>query len=124
MLHCPIQKDCKAYLEGDPSKLPVQPKKKERRKEDKIYYVLVCKDKIHLVQRPKTGLLSGLYGFDEKKPEHIVNQMELKEHIHVFSHVEWIMKGVLCEVDSMTENFIRSIKFMNSFPFPVLFYHF
>ena len=61
-----IQKDCKAYLEGDPSKLPIQPKKKERRKEDKIYYVLVCKDKIHLVQRPKTGLLSGLYGFDEK----------------------------------------------------------
>lgn len=118
---CPIQKDCKAYLEGDPSKLPIQPKKKERRKEDKIYYVLVCKDKIHLVQRPKTGLLSGLYGFDEKKPEHIVNQMELKEHIHVFSHVEWIMKGVLCEVDSMTENFYTIDQIHEQFSIPSAF---
>lgn len=118
---CPIQTWCKAYHQGDPTKLPIQPKKKERRKEKKIYYILVCKDKIHLVQRPKTGLLSGLYGFDEDKPTHILKQISLKDHVHVFSHVEWNMKGYLCEVDFTGDDFYTIEEIHEKFSIPSAF---
>ena len=43
------------------------------------------KYKVHVVKRADTGLLAGLYGFDETKPEHIIESIELKPYIHIFS---------------------------------------
>lgn len=42
------------------------------------------KDKVHVVKRADTGLLAGLYGFDEMKPEKIIESVELKPYIHIF----------------------------------------
>ena len=50
-----------------------------------------------------------------------MKQVELKEHAHVFSHVEWIMKGYLCEVDSMSENFYTIDQIHEQFSIPSAF---
>lgn len=62
-------------------------------------YVWIHQNKVHVVKRADTGLLAGLYGFDETKPEHIIESIELKPYIHIFSHVEWHMDATLCIVD-------------------------
>lgn len=103
---CPIQKYCDAK---DPGSLPYKAKKKARRIEYKHLYTLVYKDKIHVVKRVDTGLLAGLYGFDEIKPEKIIESIELEPYIHVFSHVEWHMNATLCIVDREDSNY-KSVK--------------
>ena len=103
---CPIQKYCDAK---DPGSLPYKVKKKARRIEYKHLYILVYKDKIHVVKRADTGLLAGLYGFDEIKPEKIIESIELEPYIHIFSHVEWHMVATLCIVDREDSNY-KSVK--------------
>ena len=103
---CPIQKYCDAK---DPGSLPYKAKKKARRIEYKHLYILVYKDKIHVVKRADTGLLAGLYGFDEVKPEKIIESIELEPYIHIFSHVEWHMVATLCIVDREDSNY-KSVK--------------
>lgn len=54
------------------------------------------KDKVHVVKRADTGLLAGLYGFDETKPEHIIESIELEPYIHIF-HMQsgtWMQRYV------------------------------
>ena len=99
---CPVKKYCDAK---DPGSLPYKAKKKTRKIEYKHLYILVHKDKVHVVKRADTGLLAGLYGFDEPKPEHIIESIELEPYIHIFSHVEWHMDATLCIVDREDSNY-------------------
>lgn len=100
--HCPIQKYCSAL---DPASLPYKPKKKARKIEYKHVYIWMYQNKVHVVKRADTGLLAGLYGFDEVKPEHIIESIELEPYIHIFSHVEWHMDATLCIVDREDSNY-------------------
>lgn len=99
---CPIKKYCEA---SDPASLPYKPKKSARKIEYKHVYVWIHQNKVHVVKRADTGLLAGLYGFDETKPEHIIESIELKPYIHIFSHVEWHMDAMLCIVDREDSNY-------------------
>lgn len=99
---CPIKKYCEA---SDPASLPYKPKKSARKIEYKHVYVWIHQNKVHVVKRADTGLLAGLYGFDETKPEHIIESIELKPYIHIFSHVEWHMDATLCIVDREDSNY-------------------
>ena len=99
---CPVKKYCDAK---DPGSLPYKAKKKARKIEYKHLYILVHKYKVHVVKRADTGLLAGLYGFDETKPEHIIESIELKPYIHIFSHIEWHMDATLCIVDREDSNY-------------------
>ena len=78
---------------------------KARKIEYKHVYVWIHQNKVHVVKRADTGLLAGLYGFDETKPEHIIESIELKPYIHIFSHVEWHMDATLCIVDREDSNY-------------------
>lgn len=100
--HCPIQKYCDAQ---EPAKLPYKPKKKARKIEYKHLYICIYKNKIHLVKRSGSGLLAGLYGFDNKKPENCIQNIELDSYIHIFSHVEWHMDATLCIVNQDDINY-------------------
>lgn len=99
---CPVKEYCDAK---DPGSLPYKAKKKARKIEYKHLYILVYKDKVHVVKRADTGLLAGLYGFDEMKPEKIIESVELKPYIHIFSHIEWHMDATLCIVDKEDINY-------------------
>lgn len=94
---CPIRKDCRTK---EPAKLPVYPEKKKRKIEKKTFYVLVSKEGMHLKKRGESGLLAGLYGFEETCPEDYIEKIPLEPYVHIFSHVEWHMDGYLVFVKS------------------------
>ena len=99
---CPLRKECMAK---DPSSLPIMPKKKGRPCVDKQLYILIGKEKIHLKKRTQKGLLHGLYGFDEEKPDVYFKEVKLEPYSHVFSHVTWKMQASIIYVESCGDDF-------------------
>ena len=79
-------------------------------------FILSCNGRYALEKRPEEGLLAGLWQFPnvpgkleieetinavEKmgiKPAEIIKQVERK---HIFTHIEWAMRGVYMEVREM-----------------------
>lgn len=100
---CPVMHLCKAFHTGCELELPVKPKKKERRIEERTVFVIKKEMgnayEIVLHKRPKTGLLSGLWELPnveghwkeenvrERFPDAKVER--LPDGKHIFSHVEW-----------------------------------
>ena len=110
---CPLRTLCLAHQEGRETEYPVRQGKKERRCERRTVFLLRCGERIALRKRPEKGLLAGLWEFpncegwpEEADAERQAEKWGLKpagiaacgEARHVFTHVEWQMKGyeVLC----------------------------
>lgn len=110
---CPVSRYCLAHERGQAGLFPVKAKAKERRVEEKTVLVILTGeglDTVLLHQREETGLLAGLWEFpmlegcrtaeDVKEklremglmPERV---LALKNAKHIFSHIEWRMKGFL-----------------------------
>ena len=105
---CPISDYCRALAAGTEQDLPNRGEMKPRRKEEKTVLILCCKGKVALEKRPPKGLLAGLYGFpmldgywDEGELRSwlmsygvpLSGTERLADAIHVFTHVEWHMRG-------------------------------
>lgn len=105
---CPWQDFCEARLQDRIEELPVRKKKAARRMEDKTVFVLRDGEKVALHKRSAKGLLAGLY--ELPNCEQKLNQEEALQYVeslgyrpirivplaeakHIFSHVEWHMKG-------------------------------
>ena len=118
---CPVADVCLGFQSGQAMRLPNKTKKKARRIEKKTILVIIAKGKVHLQQRPKEGLLAHLYEFDSmdghpnKKAisERLHTQVEIVKMVklpaakHIFTHIEWHMKGYLVEIKE--ENMIQGI---------------
>lgn len=106
---CPWDTVCKAYKEDLIDALPVKAKKKPRKIEHRIVFLIETRDKVILHKRGKKGLLAELWEFpnilgegtEEEIKEYLnslgVSDYELEhthQGIHIFSHIEWHMKGV------------------------------
>lgn len=115
---CPCKRFCmgKAHAQDLPVKLP----KRERRVEKKTVFILRCEDRYALTKRPENGLLAGLWQFPDVPgfltTEQYIDQMEhigLKpqeillevEHKHIFTHIEWQMRGVYAVVAQPVEDY-------------------
>ena len=109
---CPLASDCIGYQSGKAMMLPNKTKGKRRKIEKKTVLVVVCGNEVLLTQRPQQGLLANLYEFkvydeymkvkDIKKSfgeNHIKKMMKLEDTKHIFSHIEWHMKGYLVVLD-------------------------
>ena len=118
---CPIQNHCLAFKRKRQNELPILKKKKERRIEEKHFFVYVYKDSIHLEKRDNKGLLAGLYGFDEKEIFVPLKITPLKEYTHVFSHVEWKMKGDCIFVSKKDIHFYTTKEIEESYAIPSAF---
>ena len=105
---CPWSDFCEAKKEGRISELPVKTKAKARRIEEKTVFIVKDGEKLALHKRPKKGLLAGLYELpnveghlsEQETLEYIKTQgyvpvriQEACDAKHIFSHVEWHMKG-------------------------------
>ncbi len=119
--NCPCCSFCKAHALGTAEALPVKKAKQERRIEDRTVFILSCEGFYALEKRPDKGLLAGLWQFPnvtgkleipeiieqvEKlsiKPKEIIRQVEKK---HIFTHIEWRMRGTYMEVKERSGNFI------------------
>lgn len=113
---CPWKLVCRAYRENTYSVLPVKKKAKERRIEERTVLVIRDGDKVAIHKRPKKGLLAGLYELPNElgylSQEHITAYIEklgylplriqrLSDAKHIFSHIEWHMRGYVVSVEPM-----------------------
>lgn len=110
---CPCKDFCLGYFRENSDKLPVRLPKRGRKTEDMTVFILSCDGEYAVEKRSDTGLLAGLWQFpnceghldaqqalgkmEERslKPKEIIRVVERK---HIFTHVQWNMRGVYMEV--------------------------
>lgn len=112
---CPWGSLCRAHKNGSETSYPVKSKPKDRRKEEKTVLLIRDGDRIVLQKRPEKGLLAGLYEFptgegylSEEEAVEAVKDLgflplriqKLRDAKHIFSHVEWHMKGFMVRVEA------------------------
>ena len=103
---CPLHALCTAHTAKEETRYPVLPAKKPRRVEDRRVLVMLCGDKVALRRRPERGLLAGLWEFpNDTLPDAPEKGEPCGETVHVFSHVEWHMRGYLLRCDAETPGF-------------------
>ncbi len=99
---CPIQKECSSYRNGKVHLLPVKKKQTARRKEKWSVVIHICDDYV-LIRKREQGLLANLYEF--QMVEGHLTKSDLKgckylgKSKHIFSHIEWDMKGFMLQYD-------------------------
>ena len=117
---CPARAFCAAYREGLTDVLPVRAEKKKRRAEEHTVFLLLRDNKLAVRQRPDTGLLAKLIEFpnaegslDEASARVALAQWGLDARSlapcgnakHIFTHIEWQMKGYIAAVEGDCDNF-------------------
>ena len=113
---CPWDTRCMAYKKQVFDQIPVKTPKKARRQEKKTVLLLEYQAKYALHKRAERGLLSGLWEFpnvegvlDGEQLQQFLADMgvsnyELLEECdgkHIFSHVEWHMRGKKIRLEDM-----------------------
>lgn len=115
---CPLESICKAHKNHHELLFPVKKAKQKRKIEHRYVFLITCKDKVYLNKRDEKGLLANFYEFpnfnqkeEEQEVSHILKKMQLEvlnvEEIasakHIFTHLEWHMKGYHIEVKEMNQ---------------------
>lgn len=113
---CPCKAFCLGYAHNTASELPVRKPKALRRQEEKTVFILRCQGCYGIHKREETGLLAGLWEFPNvpgkmnfkdaisyveeigANPKQIIKTVERK---HIFTHIEWDMRGVYMDVGEM-----------------------
>ena len=105
---CPWTDLCEAKKQDIIMELPVKKKAKERRIEERTVLILKDGSQLALHKRPKKGLLAGMYELPNVEgylsEEEVLTYIKAKGYEpvrvqkacdakHIFSHVEWHMKG-------------------------------
>ena len=115
--NCPCKGFCQGYQQGIAAELPVKTAKKARRTEEKTVFILRCEEQYALVKRPETGLLAGMWQFPElpgilELPQALevlglpVREVHRQlEKRHIFTHIEWKMRGIFLEIAEKTPDF-------------------
>ena len=110
---CPCRHFCGGAIHGTAEQFPVKLPKKGKKLEEKTVFILSCDGKFALEKRPDRGLLAGLWQFPNVpgkletaqaiaaaeamglRPREILKQIERS---HIFTHIQWQMRGVYMEV--------------------------
>lgn len=118
---CPCREFCLAKLRGTAQQLPVKLGKKPRREEDMTLFVVSCEGRYALRKREDKGLLAGLWEFPhvpgQLEPEAALQALEKlgvrprqlhrqTDKKHIFTHVQWNMRGFYLEAAEMAQPFI------------------
>ncbi len=117
---CPVADICMAKKQNLQDSLPPKPEKKPRRKETLTVFLLTAGDHVAICKRPESGLLRGMWEFPNadgalsKKeavaylksrnvmPKDIIKSVSRE---HIFTHVEWRMKGYHFSCETMPDCF-------------------
>ena len=120
---CPIQTDCLAYANHTQAFIPVLKKKKARKIIHKTIYIYTYGTKVHLCKRKDTGLLAGLYEFDETIIDSSLwdEKIPIPSYTHIFSHVEWRMDAFIIEVKEEFDGFVELEKIEKEYAIPSAF---
>ncbi len=111
---CPWQDCCRAHAEGRETDFPKTAKARERRIEKRTVLLIYHDGRVALDRRPARGLLAGLCEFPNRKGELTEDQAleyvrglgfspvqirPLTDAKHIFTHLEWHMKGYEVKTD-------------------------
>ena len=120
-VNCPCRQFCKGCRNGTAASLPVRNVKKQRRIEKKTVLILSCEGFFALCKRPDTGLLASMWQFPElpgwydldaliavmEKKGAIIGNIERQvERKHVFTHIEWCMRGFYLELKNKIPGYV------------------
>ena len=104
---CPLAALCRAHETGGERLYPVLPEKKPRRIERRRVLLMVCQNKVALRRRPARGLLAGLWELpNDTEAEPPAGGEPCGEAVHVFTHLEWHMRGYVLRCRQETEGFV------------------
>ena len=139
---CPLVGLCQAQAKGVQNELPIKTKAKARRIERRTVLIFKDGDNVAIKKRPAKGLLAGLYElpnveghltqeevivYSKKiglQPLHI---KELEPAKHIFSHIEWQMRGYVVRVDELERSCTEKMMFVHpkevqaKYPIPAAF---
>ena len=116
---CPVAHICRAKALGCQMELPVKKKAKERKIEERTVLVFQDGETVAIRKRPGKGLLAKMYEFPNLEGYLTMDEVvaycksiglspvfvkELPEAKHIFSHIEWHMKGYAIRVDELEKN--------------------
>lgn len=143
---CPLQGACEANRLQCQEEYPKKAEKKPRRVEEKTLLIYEANEKIGIRKRPEKGLLAGLYEFpsigekltvkglrilmeEGQIPKGKMKSMGAAKHI--FSHVEWHMRGVHVSLNEGEEGhlpedilFVTKEELQNKYSLPVAFHYY
>ena len=138
---CPLSGICCAYAMGTMRSYPVRTPKKARRVEEKTVFILTSGDKLAVHKRDDAGLLGGLWALPnvpgrldeqealEQAQDFGVSPVELtyaKEKKHIFTHVEWQMRGyyIVCREESPQFTWVDGLERADRVALPTAFRQF
>ncbi len=119
---CPLSHLCEAFSEGLTAEIPAKPEKKARPVEKRTVLVITDGERVLLHRRPEKGLLAGMWEFPgvpgalspaaakkaaagilrRESEEKGLHAKRLPDSRHLFSHVEWEMRGYRIDVPKET----------------------
>lgn len=108
---CPVREACSGYAAGEAECLPCRPPKKEKRLDKRTILLIVSPDGVLLHRRPEKGLLAGMWEYPGRDSWLSLPQVralfpaanrisQLTDARHIFTHVEWHMRGYLIRTAS------------------------
>ncbi len=138
---CPVSEYCGAKYNGTVNLYPFKSGNKERKKIRKSVFILKSGKKIAVRKRPENVLLAGMYELPNVDEElaveeavkrietfglKIINIERVSEYKHIFSHVEWEMKGMYFTVEDENEKFqwVDEDELEKEIPLPSAFQYF
>ena len=93
---CPVAAHCEAHRRGEEMLYPVLPEKKPRRIENRRVLLLLCGDTCAVRRRAAAGLLASMWELpNDLVPDAPEGGEPCGAAVHVFSHVEWHMRGYI-----------------------------
>ena len=123
---CPLNSICRACAQGTQLEFPVKKKAKARRVEKRTVFLFCDSSSVAIRKRPDEGLLAGLYEFpnvegylDQKEVIEYAKTLglapirvkQLENAKHIFSHVEWHMRGYEILVDELEKSMTGDVIF-------------
>ena len=118
---CPCVDFCEAFLTDRMEDIPVKSRKKQRKEEDYTVFILSCNGRYAIEKRPDGGLLAQLWQFPNVEGMlDVTDALKLLEDMglqpqqihgiinrsHIFTHIEWKMQGIVCDVSNPGGSFI------------------
>ena len=104
---CPVAAHCEAHRRGEETLYPVLPEKKPRRIENRRVLLLLCGDTVAVRRRESTGLLASMWELpNDLSPDVPQNGVPCGEAVHVFSHVEWHMRGYIVRCEERLSDYV------------------
>ena len=113
---CPLSGICRACQMDAARDYPFRSPPRERRRETRTVLLLRCGESYAIRRRPESGLLAGLWEFPnwegELSPDALAAELGVPLRCtpigsakHVFTHVEWQMRGFLADCGTRPEGF-------------------